>query len=131
MLRSAPKGSTMYVIRDEFKWEKEWSFVLSQEWKDKVRRLRAENAIATKMLINDSKEERGHLEYYRTRKHLEFRFLPKGQDVEKFVIYVLGDTVSILSMEQHNLVGIKITNRHIAKNYEQLFGAMWVQGKKA
>lgn len=130
MLRAAPKHSTMFVIRDEFKWEEEWSFVLSQDWKDRVRRLRTENDIATKMLINDSAEERKHLEYYRTRKHLEFRFLPKDQRIEKFITYVLGDTVSILSMEKNNLIGIKITNRHIAKNFEQLFGAMWLQAKK-
>jgi hypothetical protein len=45
--------------------------------------------------------------------------------VDRFVIYVLHETVSILSMEEGNLVGIKITNRHIAKNFEQVFAAMW------
>ncbi len=125
MLRNAPKGSTMRVIRDEFYWDKEWSFVNGAEWSDKIRRLRAENDIGTRLLVNDSKVERDHEKFYASRMRTETRYLPKARAVDRFVVYVLGETVSILSLEQGNLVGIKITNRHVAANYEQLFDALW------
>ncbi len=130
MLRTAPKGSTMRVVRDEFKWEKEWSFLLQEEWKVKVRRLRTENDIGTRLLINDSPEERKHVAYYRGRKRLEFRFLPKKSPITKFIIYILGDTVSILSLEKNHPVGLRIVNHHIAKNFEQLFDTMWSGAKR-
>ncbi|HLD20492.1 MAG TPA: helix-turn-helix domain-containing protein [Patescibacteria group bacterium] len=125
MLREAPKDSTMYIIRDEFVWQDDWKFVFEQEWNDRVRRWRSENNIATKMLVNDSKEERSHEAYYKTRTFLDYRFLSKEHSVHQFVVYVLADTVSILSMEKNNLVGIKITNRHMANNFEALFQGLW------
>lgn len=130
MLREANKNSVMHVMRDEFKWEKEWSFLLKEEWKAKVRRLRAEKNIATRLLVNDSKIEREQANYYRGRKHLEFRYLPKSVNLKKFVIYILGDTVSILSLEKNYPIGIKIVNRHIADNFLQMFLAIWKNAKK-
>lgn len=131
MLRSAAKGSTMLVVRDAFMWEKEWSFLFEDAWNDKVRRLRTENDISTKLLINGAGADVKNIDYYKKRKHLEFRLLPKSHPIDKFVVYILHETVSILSMEQNNLVGIKITNRHIAKNFEQVFGTMWESSKVA
>jgi len=130
MLRDAAKNSTMLVIRDEFKWEKEWSFLLTEEWKGRIRRLREEKNISTKLLINNSKVERDQAAYYKKRKGLEFRYLPKGTAFKKFVIYILGDTVSILSLEKNYPVGIKIVNRHMADNFQEMFLAMWGQAKK-
>ena len=130
MLRGAAKGSTMCVLRDEFKWEKEWSFLLKDEWKEKIRRLRKESDIATQLLINDSPTERKQAAYYKGRKKLEFRYLPKGIRLEKFVAYILGDTVSLLSLEKNHPVGIRIVNRHIAANFEQAFSAIWQSARK-
>lgn len=50
--------------------------------------------------------------------------------MDRFVVYVLGETVSILSLEQNILVGIKITNRHIAANFERMFDGLWDASKK-
>lgn len=130
MLRNAPKHSVMRIIRDEFVWDKEWGFIFGQEWNDKVRRLRSENDVTTKLLVNDSREERAQMKFYGSRSHTEVRVLSKDHPVDRFVTYVLGDTVSILSMEQNNLVGIKITNRHIAANFEQVFDGIWDVSKK-
>ncbi len=130
MLREAPKDSTMYIIRDEFVWQDDWQFVFEQDWNDRVHRWRAENNIATKMLVNDSPEERSHAKFYASRKYFDYRLLSKDHRVHKFVIYVLGDTTSILSMEQNNLVGIKIINRHIAENFEAIFEGLWSKSKK-
>lgn len=130
MLRAAPKNATMLVMRDEFKWEKEWSFLSNEEWKERVRRLRGDNNIRAHVLINDSKKERALAKYYRGRKGSEFRYLPKGIVHRKFVQYVLGDTVAILSLEQNLPVGIRIINRHLAENFAQTFEALWVNAKK-
>ncbi len=130
MLRNAEKGTTMLVIRDEFKWEKEWSFLLSEDWKERVRRLRKEKDIGTRLLINDSPIERKQAAYYRTRKRLDFRYLPKHAQLKKFVTYILGDTVSVLSLEKGSPVGIRIVNRHLAANFAQMFETMWSGAKK-
>lgn len=42
-----------------------------------------------------------------------------------FALYLLADTVNILSMEQHQLVGIKIVNETIAENLQRMFAAIW------
>lgn len=130
MLRSATKRSIMLVVRDEFKWEKEWSFLLAEEWKEKVRRLRKENDIGTRLLINDSPTERKQAAYYRGRKRLEFRYLPKDVRLGKFVMYILGDTVAVLSLEKNHPVGIRIVNRHLAENFGQMFESMWAGARK-
>ncbi len=131
MLRSAPRGSVMRTIRDEFVWNKEWSFIFEDEWNGKVRRLRSEHDVSTLLLVNDSEVERRHQKYYRQRKHLAVRRLPKRSSVKAFVVYILGGTASILSMEERNLVGIRITNRHIAANFEKMFDAVWASSKDA
>jgi sugar-specific transcriptional regulator TrmB len=131
MLRGAAKGSTLLVVRDEFKWEKEWSFLLEEAWKEKVRRLRKENDIGTRLLVNDSPIERKQAAYYRGRKRLEFRYLPKSARFMKFVLYVLGDTVAALSLEKRQPLGIRIINRSLAANFAQMFEAMWIASKKS
>ena len=99
------------------------------DWSDQVRRLRAENDVSTRLLVNDSKVERDHAKFYASRAHTKMRYLPKAHPVDRFVTYVLGDTVSVLSLEQGNLVGIKITNRHLAANFEQTFDGLWDAAK--
>jgi len=46
------------------------------------------------------------------------------------VMYIMGDVVSIMSMENKNLVGIKITNRHFADNFKNIFDILWGKGSK-
>lgn len=129
MLRDAPENSTLYLMRDEFIWQSEWHFVFEPEWHARVKRLRIEKNITTKLLVNDSPEERAHHNYYRSREGLAFRTLPHEKSLDRYALYILGDTVSILSMETNNLIGIQITNRHIAKNFENLFALSWAQSQ--
>lgn len=130
MLRDAPENSTMYIIRDEFVWKDEWNFIFKKSWMERVKRWRTQKNIQTQLLINDSKEERKQKAYYDSRKFLFYRHLSEYSFVKEFAIYILGDTVSVLSMEQNNLVGIKMTNRHIAQNFEALFHGLWQEVKK-
>lgn len=127
MLRAAPKNSTMHIIRSEFYWTPEWTFIFGDEWHTHVRNWRTELNIKTQLLINDSKEERKHLPFYKSRKHTMSRFLPKDQSVNDFALYILGDTVSILSLEKNNSVGVKITNQALADNFKKIFKGLWTE----
>ena len=125
MLRAAPKNSTMYIIRSEFYWTPEWTFIFGDEWHTQVKNWRTERNIITQLLINDSKEERKHLPFYKNREHTLSRFLAKDQSVKDFALYILGDTVSILSLEKNNSVGVKITNQALAENFKKIFKGLW------
>jgi hypothetical protein len=129
MLRSAPKNSKMYIIRSEFYWTPEWTFIFGDEWHDQVKMWRNERNITTELLINDSKEEKKHLPFYKSRKHTTSRFLPKDQVFKDFALYILGDTVSILSLEKNNSVGVKITNQAMVDNFKNLFKGLWSNSK--
>ncbi len=115
----------MYIIRSEFYWTPEWTFIFGDEWRNQVKRWRHERGITTNLLINRSKEEQKHLSFYKSRKHTVSRFLPKDQSVKDFALYILGDTVSILSLEKNNSVGVKITNQALAINFKKLFAGLW------
>ncbi|MDP3727193.1 MAG: helix-turn-helix domain-containing protein [bacterium] len=130
MMRQASEGSTLYLIRDEFVWQPDWRFIFEPEWHERIRRLRTENDIRMKLLVNDSPAERRHTVHYRSRDGLEFRFLPPKSSVRQFALYCIGDTVSILSMEKNNPVGIKIVNQHLAENLKSVFEAVWVRSKR-
>lgn len=121
MLRAAPKNSTMYIVRSEFYWTPEWKFIFGDEWHTQVKNWRNDRNITTQLLINNSKEEKQHLSFYKSRKHTESRFLAKDQSVKDFALYILGDTVSILSLEKNNSVGVKITNQALAENFKKIF----------
>lgn len=129
MLRSAPRGSSMFIIRSDFYWNPDWAFIFGNDWDEQVKMWRTKRNISTELLINDSKEERKHLAYYRGRKHTATRFLPKDQSVKDFALYILGDTLSILSLEKNNSVGVKITNQLFVDNFKNLFKGLWKQGK--
>ena len=75
-------------------------------------------------LVNPSQLEKEKARFYRTRRALEFGFLPQDHQVSEFALYIFEDIVSILSMENNNLIGVKITNQHIADNFIQLFEAL-------
>ena len=130
MLREAPKNSTMYILRDEFVWSDPWSFIFSKEWGERVKRFRIENNVRTKLLVNNSIVEKKHESYYKSRVGTEFRILPKENNIKDFVIYIVGDVISILSMEKNNLIGIKITNDHIANNFKNIFEVVWSRSKR-
>ncbi len=130
MLRGARAGDSFCILRDEFVWRPEWNFVFEDDWKQRVKRLRTEKSIRTQLLVNASAEEQRHLSYYRSRKALEMRQIPKQFSVDRFGLYILGETASILSLEHGHLIGIKITNRHLAANCHTVFQAFWkVAGK--
>ena len=120
MLRQAPEGSTMAILRDEFVWRPEWAFVFEEDWHERVRRLRAGRDIRTRLLVNDSALERGKAAFYAARKGLEVRFLPPGRPVRGLALYVAGDIVSILSIAGNDLAGIKIANRHLAAGFRPI-----------
>lgn len=128
MMRQASKQETLYLLRDEFVWLPEWEFIFDQDWHSRIKRWKAEKDIRTKLLINPSALEKSKSKFYRGKKGLDVRYLPEKNKVEKFATYMLGDTIAILSMEQNNLVGIKIINSHLAKNFIRVFDALW--GKK-
>lgn len=128
MMRQAPQGSTLHLIRDEFIWQPDWKFIFEHDWRIQAKRIKMGKAIKTKLLINDSPIERAQLSSYRSKKSLEFRLIPHSHKIKQFAMYILGDIVSILSMEKNNLVGIKITNRHLARNFIQIFDGLWEKG---
>ena len=118
MLRDANKGGTMYILRDEFVWTPQWQFIFGEEWHTRVRRLKIEKNIKTHLIINDSVLEKSKKSYYSTRKATTVNYLPKNKALKDFALYILDDVVSILSMENNNLVGIKITNKSLAENFK-------------
>jgi hypothetical protein len=124
MLRSAQNNAEMLVIRDSDVVRPDWKFVLEDRWQ----KLKAEKGIKTKLLINDTSEERRRTVTYRKFKDVSLRFLPKDFPIEKFMFILVGDTVCFLSMEQNNLIGVKISNEHLAKNFARMFGIMWKRG---
>jgi sugar-specific transcriptional regulator TrmB len=125
MLREAANNDTMYILRDEFVWRPEWQFIFQAEWHSRVRMIKKEKNIQTKLLINGSKLEKQKKAFYATRKNTEYQYLPTNNSVQQFAIYITGDIVSILSMESNNLVGIKITNQHLANNFKIIFNNLW------
>ena len=130
MMRQAQPKATLYLLRDEFVWQPEWKFIFEQDWHERVKRLKIEKDIKTKLLINNSEIENAHTKFYKSKKELEYGFLPSKNSVKQFAIYIIGDMVSILSMEKNNLVGIKITNQHFADNFKNLFETLWQKSKK-
>lgn len=130
MMRQIEPGSVMYVIRDEFVWHPSWHFIFEKEWHKKVKSIKAEKDIQTKLLVNDSKEERINQELYEKRKGLAVRFLPKTDRLEKFAIYINKDTFAMLSFEKGNMVGVKITNKNLAENNIKIFKSLWDKSKK-
>jgi hypothetical protein len=81
-------------------------------------------------LVNSSAIEKKKEKIYKDNQWLEARYLPAKNKVDKFVMYIMGDVVSIMSMENKNLVGIKITNRHFADNFKNIFDILWGKGSK-
>ncbi len=130
MMRQAQSEATLYLLRDEFVWQPEWKFIFEQDWHERVKRLKIEKNIKTKLLINNSKIENAHVKFYKSKKDLKYGFLPSKNSVRQFAIYIIGDIVSILSIEKNNLVGIKITNQHFADNFKNLFETLWQKSKK-
>ena len=130
MMRQVEPGSVMYVMRDEFVWHPAWHFIFEKEWHERVKNIKAEKDIQTKLLVNDSKEERINQNLYEKRKGLSVRFLPKVDRLEKFAIYINKDTFTMLSFEKGNMVGIKITNKNLAENNIKIFESLWGKSKK-
>jgi len=125
MLIDAPKNSTLYLLRNEFVWEPSWQFIFDTEWHEKTKYHKINKNISTKILINDSEIEHQNLKVYQSRKKLEVKYLSKEDSVKDFAMYIIGDVVSILSMENTNLVGIKITNQNLADNFKNIFNSIW------
>lgn len=128
MLREAGAGAEMRILRDEFIWEPAWSFVFDAPWRERVRRIKQEKGLCTRLLVNRSPAERARAAYYRSRKGLVYRFLPAKHPVQRFGLYLLGDIAAVLSVENNNLVGIKIVNRHLAANFDAMFESLWDTG---
>jgi sugar-specific transcriptional regulator TrmB len=128
MLRGAPAGATLSILRDEFIWRPEWSFVFEKDWHERVGRIKAEKNLATRLLVNRSTEEKRHAAYYRTRTRLEHRTLKRP--VRAFGLYLVADTAAILSIENNNLLGIRIVNRHIAANLDAVFTSLWESARR-
>lgn len=123
MLRTAPPGAVMRILRDEFIWEPAWAFVFEDAWRQRVKRHKLDKNLSTRLLVNRSPVERRHARYYATRRSLERRYL--RAPVRRFGLYLVGDTAAILSLDAENLIGIRIVNRHIAANLAALFDALW------
>jgi sugar-specific transcriptional regulator TrmB len=125
MMHQAPKNSTRYLMRDEFVWQPEWEFVFKQDWNNTVKRWAIEKNMKTKLLVNSSKLEKSKIKFYQSQKAFEYRFLPAQNAIYQFALYIMGDTIAILSMEKNNFVGIQITNKHLADNFKNNFYTLW------
>lgn len=125
MMRDIEPGSEMYVLRDEFVWHPYWHFIFEEEWHKKVKEIKTEKDIKTKLLVNNSKEEREHQRLYEQRKGLDVRILPKAHNLEKYALYISGDTFAMLSFEKGNMVGVKVTNKNLAENNKKIFESLW------
>lgn len=125
MLREAPPGSTMLIVRDEFIWDEAWAFVHEPPWRKEVGRLKAARSISTRLLVNRSALERSKQAYYGSRRATELRFLPRAFPVDRFALYATPSVVSVLSIEDNNLVGIRIANQHLASSFGALFEVLW------
>ncbi|HBK35254.1 TPA: hypothetical protein DDZ01_04660 [Candidatus Uhrbacteria bacterium] len=130
MLREASPKATLYLLRDEFVWQQEWKFIFEEDWHQRVKRWQVEKNIQTKLLINSSDLEQEKQMYYKGRKGLDYRYLPKKKSVHQFAWYLIDDMAAILSMEKNNLVGIQITNQNLVDNFRTIFDLLWVQSKK-
>lgn len=126
MMRHAPQNSVRYLLRDEFIWQPEWEFTFRQEWSDLVRRRVIEKNMKTKLLVNSSDLEKSKAEYYGTQKAMQYRFLPSENAIHQFALYIIGDTIAVMSMEKNNLVGIQITNKNLADNFKNNFDTLWL-----
>jgi sugar-specific transcriptional regulator TrmB len=129
MMRDARKEDVLYLLRDEFVWQPDWQFIFESDWHDRIKQYKVEKNIHTQLLINDSDIERNQKKTYTSKRGLEYRFIPKEHSISQFAIYILGDVVNILSIEQHNLIGVNITNKHIANNLVQMFLGLWEVSK--
>lgn len=130
MMREVEDGSEMYVMRDEFVWHPDWHFIFEKEWHKKVKQIKSEKNIKTKLLVNNSQKEIEHQKLYKKRKGLNFRLLPKKNNLFQFALYISGDTLSMLSFEKGNMVGVKITNKNLAENNKKIFNSLWDKSKK-
>jgi DNA-binding MarR family transcriptional regulator len=123
MLRAAPPGATLRIVRDEFIWQPAWAFVFEEAWRAKVRRLKQDKRLVTRLLVNHSAIERRHAAYYRSRRDTERRYLRVA--VERFGLYVCGDTAALLSLDASHLLGVRIVNAHVAANLAAVFDGLW------
>ena len=130
MMRKACPGSTLFLMRDEFVWSPDWSFIFEQEWHGKIKKIKQEKNMKTKLLINDSVIEKNHASFYKKTKGLSVAKLSKKAIVNQFALYIIDDMVSILSFEKNNLVGIHMVNASIANNFKTIFELAWTQAKK-
>jgi predicted transcriptional regulator len=129
MMRQAPMGAMRYFLRDEFVWQPQWEFSFEKDWQDHVERFKTEKKMTTKLLVNPSKEEKERLKPYRAQKTSTYKFLSPKNAIHQFAMYIIGDTTAIMSMEKNNLVGIKISNAHMASNFKQVFESLWASSK--
>ena len=125
MMRKAAPNTTLLLIRDEFVWQPEWKFIFESPWHDRIKKIKIEKNITTKLLINKSPIEKKHLPLYQSKKKLVYNFLPQTSLISQFALYIIGDMCSILSIEQGNLAGVHIINQRIADNFKNLFEGLW------
>ncbi|MBI4142243.1 helix-turn-helix domain-containing protein [Candidatus Uhrbacteria bacterium] len=125
MLREAHPKAELLVLRSEFLWEPVWAFSWTDDWRSRIRRWKREKDIRTRLLVNPSPLEQSKADFYRTRYQFAFRYLPESHAVDRFALYVIGDTVAIMSFETGSIIGIQIVNAHIAANVTKLFDGLW------
>lgn len=125
MLRDAPKNSVMYIIRNEFIWNSDWEFTQDRDWNKISRSLKEKKWIKTMLILNDTITERKKEDYYKNTSLLEYKFIKKEYLFVDFALYILDDTISMISLENNNLVWIKIINSNLAKNQKNIFMNIW------
>lgn len=128
MIRESPEGQDFLIMRDEFIWKDRWNFAVNSEWFDFTEGLKFKKNIKTLLLVNDSKEEREKSLLYKDQSDLSFKFLSPKKPLKNFGLYILNDVLSILSVEEENLVGIKVKNENITNNLKQIFAGLWEKG---
>lgn len=125
MLRNAPRNSTMYIIRNNFIYSNDWNFTQEDEWNNLSRKLKEKKNIKTLLILNDSDEEREKEPYYKQISLLEYKFINEKYNFTDYALYILDDTISMISLENNNLVWVRITNKNLANNHKNIFNSLW------
>jgi hypothetical protein len=91
-------------MRNEFIWDPSWCFAHEEEWNKLSKTLKKQKNIETCLIINNSEIEKKKKNFYDSHKFLEYKYINPKHNLKDFSLYILGDTISMISVENNNLV---------------------------
>lgn len=125
MMRDAPKGAVRLFLRDEFVWRKEWEFIFKDDWRGTIQRWKKEKSLKTKLLVNPSLLEKSKRKFYSEQKDLAVRYLSREASVADFALYIVGESVAVMSFQKNDMSGVHIVHANMAQNFTKIFEGMW------